>query len=355
MRRLAAGLVAVAVLASGCTKDKKQDAAKPSSTSTSTSTTAAADKGADCAWTEPAGGGEATWVADGQLRAAEPGRTWHCLAAGVSGRSVQWSGDGAKALVDGRLLSAQGVDRQFTQAGLRLSRPLGRSVIAVGDRVLKFEAGSTGTKDITFVDHPTEVIYHPAGRSIVAAGTDNSGKPVLKIADNQGQGARDLVTAETAERISTLAFTASNALLFVADHGDHQHLHRLELATAKLTTVAEVRKPNGLAHVTTSPFAGGGVAWNETGPCKLVMVQDAKFVAVADPGVAAGTPVGWLGDRSLVVKADSCGASAVGDLYAVGADGVSKLIVEDAGTAAVRAVLPDPTPPPADVPDDAPA
>jgi hypothetical protein len=354
MRRLVAGLLAVAVLAGGCSSKDSKDSAQPTTTSAPSGTSTTASD-ADCTFTEVSGGGEATWVVGGQLRAAVPGKTWHCLAGGVSGQSVQWSGDGAKALIDGALLSATGVVRRFAEPALRLSRPTGRSVIAVGSRVLKYENGAQDARDITFVDHPTEVIYHPAGRSIVATGTDASGKPVLKIADNQGQNAKDLVTAETAERISSLAFTASNALLFVADHGDHQHLHRLELATAKLTTVSEVKKPNGFARVTTSPFPGGGVAWNETGPCKLVMVQDAKFIGIKLAAVAAGSPVGWLADRSLVVKADSCGSSPTGALYAVSADGASTLIVDNAGTAAVRVVLPDPEPPPAQVPDDAPA
>ena len=81
--------------------------------------------------------------------------------------------------------------------------------------------------------------------------------------------------------------------------------------------------------------------------------QDARFVAVAGTFVASARPIGWLPDRSLVVRTGCTGP--VGDLYAVTAGAPPRLLVAGVANAAVRAVLPLPESAPATVPDQAPA
>lgn len=312
--------------------------------------------------TGPREGGEISWVDHGNLVSVTPsGGETNCLVRSVGeGGAVQWSGDAGKVLIGNVLHTGNSAAQEFDRpAGLRLSRPTGRSVVQVGGgRILKYEDGAQEPKDITFVDQPGEVLYHPAGRNIVATGVDG-GVPVLKIADNLGRDARTLAEGETARGFSSLAFTAKNALLFVADHGAQVHLHRLELETGKLTTVATaVGSGRAIANVTTSPFPGGGVAWTEGGPCDLVVSRDAQLVDVRGVAAAGAVPVGWLPDRTLVVTTAGCAASSSpssGDVYVVGEDGESRLFVRDVIAPAVRAVLPTPEPPPAAVPSEAPA
>jgi hypothetical protein len=353
-----AGVVGLLLIAGACSSDKDDEEAVTTSTTATTVAGTSTTSGLPCSFTPVDGGGETTWVQAGQLRSMVLGASPHCLADEVSARRLEWSGDSNEVLADNRVLSAQGVRQEFAKdLALRLSRPTGRSVIQLGQsdgRLLKYENGAMSTKDITFVDKPTEAVYHPAGRSIVASGMEN-GKNVLKIADNLGHNARVIALGETASSIHDLAFTASNALLFVGEHSGESHLHRLELETGKLTTVATAKAPAKLGHVVTSPFPGGSVAWTTGTSCDLVVEQDGKFIDVQGTAVASATPIGWLPNRTVVVKTGPCNEDGPGDLYAVGATGPPILLAQGVGAASVRAVLPDPTPPPADVPDDAPA
>lgn len=367
VRRAVTAVVVVAVLAAGCTGDDGEDQAGPDTSARATSTTApsgsTATTGVNCTFDEVPAGGEVTWLEDDNLMAGPPSGPARCLVAGAGGAStVQWSGDGTKVLVGAALRTAAGVQQEFARAqNLRLSRPTGRSVLSIGgERIQKHENGAADGKDITFVDQPVEVLYHPAGRSIVASGLDEDGTtPVLKIADNQGREPAVLAVGEKARSLGSLAFTASNALLFVGDHGDESHLHRLELATGRLTTVATEKAPGRIAGVTTSPFPGGGVAWTQgtASACRLVVSQDAAFIDVASTPVAAAQPVGWLPDRSLVVTTAGCAPtpSPTGDLYLVSAPAAPTLLVRGVTSPAVRAVLPTPEAAPAAIPDQAPA
>jgi hypothetical protein len=310
-RKIAPVLV-VALLAAGCTSDDGEEAAsreRTSSSTTAVSSTPSANE-VSCDFTGVAAGGEVTWLEGANLMAAQ---------------------------------------------NLRLSRPTGRSVLVLGgERIEKHENGAPDGRDITFVDRPAEVIYHPAGTAIVASGFDQD-TPVLKIADNLGQEPKLLALGEEARSLGSLAFTASNALLFVADHGDESHLHRLELATGRLTTVATEKAPGHIGQVTTSPFPGGGVAWTQ-GPessCRLVVTQDADFITVDGTPVASARPVGWLPDRSLVVHTAGCATttSGTGDLFVVSATAPPRLLASGVTGPAVRAVLPTAVPPPAAIPE----
>lgn len=356
MRRSTVWALSVVVVAAGCSSSDRR-AAPPGSTS---ATTPALTATTACAFTPVPEGGEVTWVDGDRLVAVAPGGgERRCLVAGVGGAGpLQWSGDGTRALVGNTLRTAGGVQREFARPfGLRLSRPTGRSVIELGgERLRKYEAGAGDARDITFVERPVEALYHPAGRSIVASGTQG-GRPAVVIADNLGRDPKVLAAGETASGFSSLAFTASNALLFVGHHDGAQHLHRLELASGTLTTVATEAAPGQLGDVTTSAFPGGGVAWTRgAGGCDLVVEQDARFVDVAGTPVASARPVGWLPDRSLVVTTGCGDPSGVGDVYVVAAGAPPRLLASKvAGAVAVRAVLPPPAEPPAAVPDQAPA
>ncbi|HET7489598.1 MAG TPA: hypothetical protein VFJ85_16845 [Acidimicrobiales bacterium] len=355
MRRRVTVVIAVLLAAAGCSPDSSQQAA----TTTTPSTTAAPTTVARaCSFDAVGSEGEVTWLDGSTLMAATPTGSERCLVDGIAGTpaTVQWSGDGTKVLLNDSLRTAAGVQERYPRSeGLVLSRPTGKSVIEIaGGRLLKHVSGASTPTDITFVAQPTEAIYHPAGRSIVASGRNND-DPVLVVADNLGRDPQVVARGEEATAVRSLAFTASNALLFVGDHPDGSHLHRLELDTLKLTTVATAKAPGRIDHVTTSPFPGGGVAWTQGGACDLVVSQDAKFVHVSGSPAASATPVGWLPDRSLVVKTGCGGPSDKGDLYVVAAGQGPRLLAKGATAAAVRAVLPAPAAPPPAIPDQAPA
>lgn len=360
VRRFWSGALVLVLLAAGCASDE-QDTTGPPSVASPTSNdavVAAGSTAAGCRFLETPEEGEVTWIDGTNLMGVTGSGKAQCLASGIGAgaQQVQWSGDGSKVLMNGAIRTASGVQKQFARSlGLRLSRPTGKSVIEIGgEHLFKHEVNASEPKDITFVEQPTEAIYHPAGRSIVASGFEN-GTPVIKIADNLGRNPKVLAVGETARSLRSLAFTAKNALLFVGDHGDESHLHRLELETGKLTTIATVKAPGDVADISTSPFPGGGVAWTEGTSCGLVVEQDASFISVKDTPVVSARPIGWMPDRSLIVQTGCGDASGLGNLYAVAAGVAPRLLAENVGSAAVRAVLPLPQAAPPTIPDQAPA
>lgn len=384
MRRLAAAVTTVALLAGACSSDSdKRDDAAPSTTSSSTaqgpSTTGAATAvSCDGLGAAPAeGSAEITWIGDdGRLwavaadKAGTSSAEKRCLLDGAEAEDgVAWGGDADRVLVRGKVVFADGrTEEPFPPGGITvLSRPTGTSVLNVQDgRLRKRELGGDRT-DITFLSGHGDTIYHPAGRHIVSTGTED-GRSILHIADNRGQGSQALVENETADLIYNPAFTASGALLFVADHGSYTELHRLEIDAGELSTIVREDIPDGIADLVTSPFQGGGVAWSQ-GVCdiakggrRLRAQRSGEYFKTEGTAVERAEPLGWTPDGGIVVATPGfCDAEGEVDpatiervLYLF-KDGVATEVTRGVQTAAVRAVLPPPPAPPKSIPQQAPA
>lgn len=378
MRRLAGVVLALVVVAGGCSDDKgREREAAPSTTTegTAASTTdTTAPSTPACNGIGPApkeGTSEITWIGnDGRLWAVGADGAKRCLLEDASAEEgVAWGGAGDRLLLRNRVVFADGrTDEPFGLGGVTvLSRPTGKSVLQIRDgRLHKRELGK-GPTEITFLDGHGDTVYHPAGGHIVSTGR-GEGRSVLHIADNVGQGSQDLVQNETANLIYNPVFTASGALLFVADHGEYTELHRLEIDESNLTTVVREDMPDGIADVVTSPFAGGGVAWSQ-GACdvakggrRLRAERGGAFFKTEGTPVERGQPVGWTPDGAVVVVTpgvcDAEGETDPGEvervLYRV-KDGTATEVARGVQAAAVRAVLPPPPAPPKRIPQQAPA
>ena len=299
-----------------------------------------------------------TWIADGKLASSSG-----CLARITGAKTVVgWGGQGDRVVVDTHLLTATGSVDAFSDGPVVLSRPTGTALLHVTSdgKLLKREIeGTAAAYDISFMPRHEEAVYHPAGRHIVSTGTDEDGNAELLIADNRGRNAQRLLDIEQAERVHNPTFTASGALLYTADHGDHWDLHRLVIGEDTFSTVTTVQAPGIIADVTASPFTGGGVAWTE-GRCtsterpRVRATRDGRFLDLpAD--VERARPVAWLPDGSLVANdRRGCEPDSPGTLYVVGAEASTK-VADNVTSAAVRALLPPPPTPPESVPHQAPA
>jgi len=376
VKRLAAVLIALTVLAGGCSDDKDEpDAGAPTTESTggpTTETSAPAQPGCNGIGPAPKEGtSEITWIdTGGKLWAVSADGAKRCLIEGAAADDgITWGGAADRVMLRNKVVFADGrTEEPFPLGGLTvLSRPSGKSVLQVRDGKLnKRELGKDPT-EITFLSGHGDTVYHPAGQHIVSTGSAE-GRSTLMIANNLGQGPQDLVQNETANLIYNPTFTASGALLFFADHGEYTELHRLEIDAGNLTTIEKVDMPDGMADLVTSPFEGGGVAWAQ-GACDtakggrtLRAQQGGQYFKTAGTAVERGQPVGWTPDGALVVAkpglCDAEGETDPGDvertLYRF-KDGTATEIAKGVQAAAVRAVLPPPPAPPKKIPQQAPA
>jgi hypothetical protein len=314
----------------------------------------------------PTDAGAVTFVdGAGQLVEIAPnGSAAHCLADKATTdttTSLEWAGAADRVLLsDGKILTSSGGVVAGLPAGSKLgwSRPKGTAIIGVTDdgHLLKRTLDGSASSEISFLANHDEAVYHPAGRAIASTGVGSGGYGIY-LADNQGRLLRPLVLTEGAH-ISQLQWTVSGALMFVADHGDHTDLHRLDLGTGELTTATAVPGSASIDHFVASTFPGGGVAWVE-GNCKegdRKLVVERGGAAVTLPSTLSGAaPVGWLPDGVLVLQAAAgCATNPTGALYALEGSTPTRLVSAARGPA-VRVVLPAGPELPASIPDSAPA
>lgn len=371
MRRKVAVVISVLLVLSACGGGSKNNdttptpsttAAKPTTTSerpeTTTTTTVAEEKvalTAACPGIGPApAGGEITWVKDGRLwAAADDGPGTRCLFE-TTRDTVAWGGAADRVLANDHTIVLAGGPQGIGADGDRLlswSRPTGKALLAttVDDTLTKLPVNGDPQIGI-FEAATTESAYHPAGLSIVIV-VPQGDRPGLLMTSNTGENPRWIVENETATKIHDLAFTATGALLFVAEHDDMQHLHRLDLTTSEpeLTIVLEAPLGERLGAVVASPWDDGRIAVGAdcTGRSPLHVRVDGTEVDLRGTDVADGEPIGWLPDNSLVVLThpDGCGP---GDLYSVTGT-TATLVDHDVDGSAVRAVLPPPPPPPPEI------
>lgn len=352
----------IALLAAACSSAKPEVAEAPSTTAalatpppSVTRSSASPTSGAACRGLgQAAPAGEVTWLAGGNL--VDPAG---CLvAAGPAGAVGSWGGAGDRVVLgDGVLLAGAPAPTSLGGGPLVLSKPAGTSVLRVTEagRLLKREIGKGDWRDISFLGHHDVAVYHPAGRAIVSTGSGADGQSAMVIADNQGRTPRPLLDIEAARSVGTPAFTASGALLYTADHGDHVDLHRLEIGDDKISTVTSVQAPGTIGNVVTSPFTGGGVAWtigqcSSGGSSALKAERGGSFFALAGTEAESARPVGWLADgRLAAIAGQACDPSRPGKLLLVGS-GKVEVLADAVTSAAVRAVLPSPPPSPEVIP-----
>jgi hypothetical protein len=331
-RRLLAALVAALVAASlgACDRDPATDEAGPTSTSSTTAgpTSSVPSTLVGCELGPVPETGEVTFVRAGQLLGVAPegGASARCLADGASA-PPQWNGTGDRLLFDPTLV---------------LSKPTGKSLLRVaGGRLFKRpNDGTSAETDITFVEPTDLAVYHPAGEHIAAVGGEGDAYGIY-VATNRGEGARRVTVGESAREIDQLTWTASGALVFVADHGGEHHLHRLEFPSLQLTELAEV--PGTISDVAASRFEGAGLAWTEAvdGRCTLRVNRGGKVVAVPDGPATSSRAVGWLPGGVLVLRegcTDGPGRVLTLDLSAEAP--AVQVVAEAAEAVAVRAALP---------------
>jgi hypothetical protein len=343
-------LVLIALLAAGCSSDGDDEAVSTTTTSTSTSTSATAVPVQCRGLGEVPAGGAVTWISEGRLY-DESG----CLVDEAAA-PVEWGGTGDRVLLGGSMVTAAGRTKLFDSA-TALSRPTGTAVLSISTegRLLKREVDAPAERDLRILSKHTDVVYHPAGRSIVVAG-ERGGQPQLLITDNEGGDDRPLLEIEQAKSVSNPVFTASGALLYTADHGDRVDLHRLEIGSDTFSTPDTVPAPGTIDHVVASPFDGGGVAWMK-GECASAVLRAQRggaFFETSGTEVANARPVGWMPDGGLVLLKGPMCQDTPGTLF-VWRDGAARRIADNVTAAAVRAVLPPPPEPPQAIPQEAPA
>ena len=332
---LVVALVAVSLVACSSGRDRGRGAQAPeeASRTTTTITATSADPpppevtAADCALGAVPDVGEITFVRGGRLLGVAPvdGTTPRCLADGATA-APQWNGPGDRLVLDRAVI---------------LSKPTGTSVLRIDPRgrLLKRPREGGAEKDITFLDRTESAVYHPKGEHLAAVGT-RGGTHGIYVATNNGEGAKLVTAGEFATRIEQLTWSASGALLFVADHDDLHHLQRLELPSLALTTVAEVA--GTISSVAASRFEGAGLAWTETvgGGCALRVNRGGRSVVVPSSATAS-RPVGWLPGGVLVLREGCDGdESRVRTLDLTGEAPRVAVVVEGAQEVAVRAALP---------------
>ena len=358
MRRWIALLGALAVLTTGCS-----------------ARTAAAS--GSCRLGAVPAGGEVTYLDGGRLLAAGPdGRSAGCLADHLDA-APRWGrrGDagvaGSTRLVSAARVAATG----FAPADHVVVSPADTSLLAVtadGRLEKRPEAGGPAD-DISVISGYDAAIYHPSGKGIVVVGQgdgeNGSDGYGIYLADTNGAIQVTLAAAETSRHIESLAWTDDGDLVFAAQHADRWDLHRLDLSTGTLTTLASTGGPDqAINNVVTSPFAGGGIAWQEGacgpgGRAPVTKMRLAGQLIALPPTLDGAVPVGWLPDATLVMLARPapCGGGtgataksrAAGDVYTVRGPTVTK-IVSGATDASVRVAHPAAPPLPATIPSDAP-
>jgi hypothetical protein len=357
MTRWIALLGALAVLATGCTT-RSAGAFQP------------------CQVGAAPAAGEVTYVEGARLMAVGPdGQGRRCLADHVD-VAPRWGARGDAGLAGPtRLVSAGPASPTgFTPADHVSLSPAGTSLLAVtpDGRLMKRPTAAGPAEDIGVINSYDAALYHPSGQAMVVAGYGDgenaSGGYGIYLADTTGALQGTLAAAETSRHIDSLAWTDDGHLIFAGQHTDRWDLHSLDLAAGTITTLASTTAPDQpITGVVTSPFAGGGIAWQE-GTCApgqplLTKMRLAGQLLALPAALATAVPVGWLGDATLVLMqrpgpcdagiGKGAAASSAGDIYTVRGTTVTK-VATGATDATVRVVHPTPPPLPTNIPSAAP-
>jgi len=141
------------------------------------------------------------------------------------------------------------------------SRPSGTSLVWVDDgRLYKAGSDQSVARDISFLARHDEVTYHPAGFEIATTGEAEDGTRGIWLSDNEGGDSRLIVRANEATPHEFTFSQEGRTAYFLADHGDHWHVHNIFLVLPEdnptanefdVTIESESKGP--LSHLVVSP------------------------------------------------------------------------------------------------------
>lgn len=304
----------------------------------------------------PVGEAQITFVRDGRLHAVDETADDDapCLLDDAAG-PVVWGPDATKVLVDGRIVSGDGVGAAELVATSSFTRPTGTSTIAVeGGRLIKTNLASGAETDISFLARHDDVTYYPSGTHVIAAGQDDAGTDGIWLATNTG--ADSLLLAESPDtNFSHLTVSEDGTtLVFAADHDGENHVHRAQLIGEMLAT-GEAEQDAETLVTTPDPIVsialgiGGDVAVGH-GTCDS---GSTTLWTTLESEPASGWPVGFQPDGSLVYSTSSDGCFEPGDAFDLmlrptGPEPAATAIATDVTAAALRMSVGEPPPPPAD-------
>jgi hypothetical protein len=234
------------------------------------------------------------------------------------------------------------------------SRPTGTSLIWVADgRLLKAGIDQPAPIDISFLARHDEVAYHPAGFEIASTGEAEDGIRGIWLSSNLGEDPRLMVRAEEATPHEFTFTQEGVTAYFLADHGDHWHVHHIFLVLPEDNPTAnefdatiEYETQEPLSHLVVSPWDGVWAVQEGTCGAGSRVVINGTLPVPDELAEMEAHPVGWLPGAKLVVAAHPNGCDQTSDIWLI--DNVfqdspsATLLVRNVDAAAIRAAVPDP-------------
>ncbi len=307
---------------------------------------------------------ELTFVRDGRLYAVSAtGGEARCLLEARSG-AVAWA-PAADRLLDGPgavVAPADAPSLTLVGSGGSYTRPTGSSVIAIEDdgrSLVKTELATGERTEVSFLGDHDEVTYYPSGTHLLAIGADGAETYGIWLATNQGAETQLLAEGPEGATLHDLRVSDDGRhILFVADHGSEQHVHRAQLLgeslaggtdEAQAETLATSGDPIGALTIDASGLAVAATLGDcRTRPRRLVAetASGDDLASAAPEGDAV--PIGWLSDDTLLVATvrGGCVGTEPADLWLLSPGDDPQLVVDAVGSAAVRRTAEDAPPPP---------
>jgi hypothetical protein len=378
MRGLACVVIGVAALVAGCNVDEgstttqtlpplgtPSETIPPTTAVATTIATSVADQVATstialpagaCVFSPPSGGTEVTFEVGTRLYSANPGSgATTCLTELTLDNvgPLQWSPAGDRVLLNSVTVfdGTQALPTGYLSSNRRVtwSYPTGKALIApaVADNHLLWRtAGQPETRtDISFLERTDLAAYHPAGRSIFAAGQAADGTAGLFVAGNRGENPQLIAQLDQpATVITEIGPDPSGArVYFIHDHRNGTfHVHSLDFPGLSLTDITQVTEPIAKLTVGTTPNAA--IGWR-LGDCSgLTRTQVASGGVIADQPAAFAAlstePVGWLDPQQIVLSVRPSGCAGPSDLWIWNVVSLAATpLVTGVDNAAVRSVL----------------
>lgn len=310
----------------------------------------------ECAYADPLPGGEITFVAIDRLDGVAPeGTSARCLSTinGSQRGIVRWSARGQRALLNSATTfdEAGRRDNGYVPENVRVRwmQPAGDALIAptASNRTLvRREADTAARSEVTFLAQTDVAISHPAGGSLIGAGTAFDGMRGIFVASDLGTNPRTIVRIDSEDvKITELAMDAGGTTLYFVSAGVSSfQLHRLTFPELAMIDVSTEQSP--ISEVVTGPVTGA-VSWR-VGLCNSVTrvrVLDDRIAEPVDVGEGTPlatlslTPLGWLDANRLVVAARPLGCDGPADVWVWNRlDNSATLVVKSIEFPAVRVV-----------------
>ena len=376
--RLTSALLAASIVVSSCsssavTTTGSTTTASASTTASPTTTALAATTVAPTATSVPAlvttfpscddevvipqavGAGEVGFVAGGLVYVSDPiGANVQCVT-GIDGDGpLLWGPAGDRLLAGSALITNTGSVPALAMDTPTWSRPTGTSLIWTHNgRLYKAGSDQSVARDNSFLARHDAVTYHPAGFEIATTGQAEDGTHGIWLANNDGSDPQLIVRADEATPHQFTFTQDGRTAYFLADHGDHWHVHNIFLVlpddnpTAnEFDATIEYESKRPLSHLVVSPWQGLWAVRDGTCGSGSHVVINGGISLPAELADVDAYPVGWLPDETLVVAALPDGCDDAADIWLIndvlqGSPSAS-LLVTDVAAAATRAAVPDP-------------